>query len=166
MGKKSERQRILADYQTFLDRFDSGPFSGPFSPFFRSNFIVFFSPTPEKFWEFLEVDVHDNPRTDQEIIKKAREYLSRFNATIDKIEETIALRDRAKQSKGGKGTRKLAEKKHLEWVIKELAKFKGKKDIYNKIAQVLSDPKGKYKYTVSGRTVRERVKELGLLESA
>lgn len=67
------------------------------------------------------------------------------------------------RSKGGKGKKKLAKPEHEAWLREELAIHSGKKNIYQKIADAL---KSKHDYSVSSRTVRDRVKELGLLEDA
>jgi len=86
--------------------------------------------------------------------------LRRDNYTADRAATAELTKLR---SKGGSGRKKLAEPDHEEWLKQELKNHRGKKCIYEKISQSL---RNKYGYKVGARTVRDRCKELGLLESA
>jgi len=75
----------------------------------------------------------------------------------------IEALQRHNRSQGGLGKKLLTEAIHKEWLVEELANFKGEREIYKRIASALFN---KYEYKVSAKTVSARIKELGLLESA
>ncbi len=67
------------------------------------------------------------------------------------------------RSKGGFGTKKFTKPEEIEWLKEELKNHHGKKAVFKKISESVFNKHG---YKSNERTVRNRIKELGLLENA
>jgi|GEM_PF-5908953 len=67
------------------------------------------------------------------------------------------------RSKGGFGSKKFTKPEEIEWLKEEIRNHHGKKAVFKKISESVFNKHG---YKSNEKTVRKRIKELGLLENA